>query len=101
MAERGDIGNLYTGNMQNIPSFVHKLTADSITPGRMSLLIDHYGSMNSTGADKRGSLSGTDGNRTMLPPSVVPTPVLESPVLEMTTIKQEQLDDIQQKIKVG
>lgn len=99
MAERGDLGNAYARNLQNLPNFVHKLTADSITPGRMSLLNDHYGSMSAVAGSVTEGLSVADGNRMMLPLNV-PTPALDTPASEGTIVKQEPIDDAKPKVKV-
>ncbi|XP_053384666.1 ecdysone-induced protein 78C-like [Mercenaria mercenaria] len=97
MANIPESSNTFAGNIQNVPDFVQKLTADSITPGRMSLLNDSYGSMTGVGGSVTNDLSMASGSGMLIPVSVVPTPVLDT-----VKIKTEPIftDDVKPKIKV-
>lgn len=98
MANLPESSNDFVGAIQNLPDFVQKLTADSITPGRMSVLNDSYGAMAGVGGSVSDSQSMPSGSGLMLPISVVPTPVLDT-----VKIKSEPsfTDDVKPKIKVG
>lgn len=82
--------------MHNLPGFVQKISADSITPGRMSVLTDSYGSPSSTsaGANVTESTSGLSVCTGMSLPLTVPTPVLES-------TSKAPTEDVKPKVKVG
>jgi hypothetical protein len=98
MANLPESSNNFAGTIQNLPDFVQKLTADSITPGRMSVLNDSYGTITGVGGSLSEGLSMASGSGLMLPVSAVPTPVLDT-----VKIKSEPSfgDDVKPKIKVG
>jgi len=89
--------SLFGDSMQNLPDFVQKLSADSITPGRRPALHDNYGPVStSTGTNVTGSTSGLSAAvcAGLTASLSVPTPVLES-------TSKATLDDVKPKIKVG
>lgn len=89
--------SLFGDSIHNLPDFVQKLSADSITPGRRSVLIDSYGSASTTSGtnvtESASSFSPPLCSGMSLPISV-PTPVLES-------TSKTAGDDVKSKIKVG
>ncbi|XP_052800237.1 ecdysone-induced protein 78C-like isoform X2 [Mya arenaria] len=82
----------YANLMHNLPDFVQKLSADSISPGRMAVLNDNYGHLSSSvsSVTERPHLSevATSSVCTARP---VPMSVLQS---------QHSAEDIKPKIKV-
>lgn len=91
----------FSDSIQSVPDFVQKLTADSITPGRMSVLNEQYGPMSSAACGVSDGFSvASSGNTMLLPLNVVPTPVLDAPTLKPETSIATQ-EDIKPKIKTG
>lgn len=99
MANIPETSNSFVESIQNLPDFVQKLTADSITPGRMSVLTDNYGSMTSGASSASEVLSMASGSGLMLPVTVVPTPVLETITVKTEPVHME--DTCTPKLKIG
>lgn len=87
---------MFGDGMHNLPDFVQKLSADSITPGRMALLGEGYsGASSGPCTNATGKTSGFTAAvcADMVAPPPVPTPVLES-------TSKANSEDVKPKIKV-
>lgn len=99
MANRPKTSVTVGGNIQNLPDFVQKLSADSITPGRMSVLTDNYGSISAGAGCVSERLSVAAGSGMIIPLSILPTPVLDT--ISIKTEPNFSEDMIKPKIKLG
>ncbi|KAH3887643.1 hypothetical protein DPMN_011661 [Dreissena polymorpha] len=79
MGDMYGLTDFFGMSMDNLPDFVQKLTADAITPGRMSVLSDNYGGCTSTTscADLTEITPMSSASHMVIPVSI-PKPVLES-----------------------
>lgn len=68
----------YGANQQNLPDFVQKLTADSITHGNMSAVLDGYGAMSGSSHPVAGSHSAT-GSPGLARSISMPAHLMEAP----------------------
>ena len=91
MANRHNSDSCYGGVSRNLPDFVHDITADSITPSRMSALNDTFESaLQGIHHDVFGPPSASSSHM-----GVVPKTAQESMDLAAAS------EDVKPKIKIG